>query len=93
MEWEAGIAVRNGILSLKRRHYVPKGDISEYWRTLIFLVYYTIIPYKRKEVYRAEKIDMGIARWKNGVSGKWNPINYYGTYCMGKDVLVGVIRC
>ena len=27
---------RNGIFILKCRHYSPKGDILEYWGTLIF---------------------------------------------------------
>ena len=65
-----GSVSRNGIFSLKWRHYVPKGDILDYRGTLIFLVYYPIISYQSMEVYKVKKMDIGRFCWKNGVSGK-----------------------
>ena len=70
-----------------------KGDILHFWGTLIFLVYYTILCYQKREVYRVETMDMGRFRWTNGVSGKCIPNKYYITYCKGYAILVGVIQC
>ena len=42
---------------------------------------YPIISYLRIKVYRVEKMDTGIFRWDNGVSGKFNNSKYGGIYC------------
>ena len=60
------------------------------------LVYYPIISYQSIEVYRIEKMGIGIFLWNNGVSGKLNTSKYYITYCTGKifwEESYGVERC
>ena len=53
MEQES-IVERNDTFSLKCRYYDPKGDILDYWVTLIFCLssYYI-------KVYRVERMDIG----------------------------------
>ena len=41
-----------------------------------------IISYQKIKVYRIETIGLGGFRWNHGVSGKFNPSNYCGIYCM-----------
>ena len=73
---------RNDIFSLKWKYYDLNGGIFYCWGTLKF-VYYPIIFYQRMKVYRVETKGLGIFRWINGVSGKYNPRKYYITYCAG----------
>ena len=75
-----GSVARNGIFSLKWRHYGPKRDILDYWGMTIFF-YYPIISYQRIEFYRVEKMGMGRFLWNNPVGGKFNPSDYGGIYC------------
>ena len=35
----------------------------------LYIVYGTIISYRKINVYRVETMDMGISHWKNGVIG------------------------
>ena len=46
-----------------------------------YFFYYPIIFYQSIKVYRVETMDMGGFHWNNGVSGKCNRGNYYGTCC------------
>ena len=57
-----------------------------------YFYYYTIISYLSIKVYRVETMDMGIFRWSNGVSGKYNPSKYYGIIVQDENSLVGVIQ-
>ena len=57
------------------------------------LVYYPIISYKRIKVYRVETMNIGILRWNNGVSGKFNTSKYCGIIVQDENRLVGFIRC
>ena len=47
------------------------------------LVYYPFISHHRIKFYGFETMDMGRFLWNNSVSGKCNPSNYGGIYCMG----------
>ena len=58
-----GSVAINIIFVIKWRYYGPKGDILDYWGTLLFFNY-PIISYQRINVYRVEAKDMGIFRWK-----------------------------
>ena len=82
---------RNDIFSIKWRYYGPKGDILDYWGTLMFF-YYPIISYPRIKVYRVEKMDMGGFRWNNCFSGRYNPSKYCGIIVRDENSLVGVLR-
>ena len=64
-----GSAERNYIFSLIWSCYGWKRGILDYWGTLIYFVYYPIIPFQRIKVYRVEKMYMGISHCNNGVSG------------------------
>ena len=62
-------------------------------KTCIF-DYYPIIAYQRVKVYEVETMDMELFHRNNGVSEKFNPSKYRGTYCTGLDHFSGVImRC
>ena len=69
-----------------------KRGIFYYWGTLIFW-FIILIYYQISEVNRVDTVYMVIFRWNNGVNGKYNNSKYYSTYCTGRDILVGVVRC
>ena len=77
--------------SALNRHIMAQKGIFGLSRNDHNLVYYPIISYQRIQVYRVEKMDMGIFIWINGVSGKCNPSKYYSNYCMWWNILVAFI--
>ena len=80
LQMRGGVSI-NEIFSIKWIYYGPKGDILDYWETLVF--FNPIIPYQRMKVYRIERNYMGRFRRNNDVSGKLNPNKYDSSYCTG----------
>ena len=64
-----GSVVRNYIFIHIWRCYGPKRDILEYWGTIIYMIDYPIIYYRKIKVYRVETINVGRSHCNNGVSG------------------------
>ena len=69
-------SVLNGDIMVQKGVFWNIGEHS-------YFVYYPIIKYQSIKVYRVKTMDIGRLHWKNGVSGKYNPSNYYGIYCTG----------